>query len=91
MQQDGKLEEHSISSVNRKGVSIHGVLDVSSFDDSHVQLKTVCGEMIIEGEGLKVSALDLDLGDVEILGILNGMFYIRENFVPKRGLFSRNK
>ena len=91
MQEISKAQEHIISSRNRAGVKISGVLDASSFDESHVQLKTICGEMIIEGEDLKVSSLDLDLGDVEVQGTLCGIFYIRENITPKKGFFGKNK
>ena len=91
MQETGKAKEHIISSRNREGIKISGALDVSSFDETHVQLKTVCGEMIVEGEGLKVSALDLDTGNVEVQGTLFAVFYIRENFTPKKGFFGRNK
>ncbi len=91
MQEMGKSREHVISSCNREGIKISGALDVSSFDESHVQLKTVCGEMIVEGEELKVSALDLDTGNVEVQGTLIAVFYVRENYAPKKGFFGRNK
>ena len=91
MLETGKAQEHLISSRNRAGFKISGVNDVLSVDESRVQFKTVCGDMIVEGEDLKVSSLDLDTGNVEVQGTLCGLFYIKENASPKRGLFGRNK
>ncbi len=91
MQETNKTREHSFSSDNREGIRISGAVEVTSFDTSHVQLNTVCGGMVVEGEELKVSALDLDSGIVEVEGTLNGVFYFKENATAKKGLFGRNK
>lgn len=91
MQEIKGVLEHWFSSRNRGEIKICGAIDVSSFDNSHVKLSTVCGDMIIEGEELKVSVLDLDSGIVEVEGTLNGVFYIKENSAPKRGLFGKNR
>lgn len=90
MQEISKSLEHSFISKNRQGIRIDGVVDVTSFDTSHVQLNTSLGGMVVEGEELKVNALDLERGTVEIAGSINGVFYFKEGAI-KKGIFGRNK
>lgn len=90
MQETGKAFEHSFISKNRQGIKIDGVTDVTSFDTSHVQMNTSLGGMVIEGEELRVSVLDLERGVVEIEGNINGVFYFKEGAV-KKGIFGRGK
>ncbi len=90
MQEISKAREHSFISKNRQGIKVDGVIDVTSFDTSHVQMNTSSGGMVVEGEELKVNVLDLERGVVEIEGNLNGVFYFKEGAV-KKGMFGRNK
>lgn len=67
--------KHDIILKSRKNMSIDGVEDVISFDESQVVLVTGCGEMTVEGSGLHISVLDLDSGTVELDGNVEGLFY----------------
>ena len=49
MQEIKQTQEHAFLSKERRGVRVTGAIEVLSFDASHVHLKTVCGEMIVEG------------------------------------------
>ena len=90
MQEIKHTQEHSIISKERHGIKITGAIEVDSFDSSHVHLRTVCGEMIVEGEELKVASLDLEDGILEVGGNLDGVFYIKES-APKKGWLRRGK
>ncbi len=90
MQEIKREREHSFSSSNREGIKISGALEVLSFDNTHVQLNTTFGGMIVEGEELRVSVLDLESGIVEVEGTINGVFYFKEN-TAKKGLFGKRK
>ena len=90
MQEIKQAQEHSFASKERHGIRISGAIEVDSFDTSHVRLMTVCGEMIVEGEGLKVASLDLERGLVEVEGLLDGVFYIKEGS-PKKGWLRKGK
>ena len=46
-------KEHLITLRNRKVLAVNGVYEVVSFDESSVVMKTVCGELVIEGDGLQ--------------------------------------
>ena len=90
MQEIKQTQEHAFLSKERRGVRVTGAIEVLSFDASHVHLKTVCGEMIVEGEELRVASLDLERGLVEVEGGLDGVFYLKES-APKKGWLRRGK
>lgn len=75
----------------RNHVDIIGVREVISFDEGAVILITDCGEMTLEGEGLRVGTLDTDRGIVSVDGTVNGVFYTENTKKTRRSLFSRDK
>ena len=79
---------HTLSVVAREQASIVGVTEVDSFDEHGVILKTDCGEMTVEGEGLHVSSLDIEKGKVEISGHICAIYYSEATPV-KRSLRAR--
>ena len=79
--------KHEFTSRQREGISITGVRDVISFDDTGVSLETSCGSMAVEGEELRVKTLNTDEGIVEIDGKINGVYYYENKPVTKRTLF----
>ncbi len=80
-------KKHAISSSERAGIRIDGVVDVISFDDRGVALETTVGNMAIEGEGLHVTVLNIEDGRVDIDGRINGVYYYEAKPSGKRGLF----
>ena len=68
-------KKHDVCLQNRNKLSIDGVEDVISFDENRVVLVTVGGEMIVDGNSLHVSTLDLEKGKVELDGDIEGIFY----------------
>lgn len=89
MSGSGEIREHSFFSKMREGISISGVSDVVSFDESGVSLETLCGSMAVEGEGLHVRTLNMSDGIVEIDGKITGVYYFDNRATSKRGLFGR--
>ena len=80
---------HDIIIMMRKEMKVSGVKDVVSFDESGVFLKTVCGDMTVEGRGLKVGTLDTDQGIVHLEGQIDAIYYSNEASEEKRGLLSK--
>ena len=79
---------HKLVLEGRKKLSISGVREVESFDDTAVVLQTNKGTMIIRGEGLHLQMLSLDGGQVSVDGLVDSIQY--ENDVQSAGsLFSR--
>ncbi len=79
---------HAIHIDNRSRLNVTGVSDVESFHEQEIILHTDSGTLRIEGEGLHVSKLNLDDGQVSIEGEVIALEY--EASVPeRRGLFAR--
>ena len=82
-------KKHSLTVKNREGMVLDGVLEVISFDEGQVILKTMLGTLTVEGEGLHVTKLLLDCGEVSLSGKISGLFYSERGEREKGGLFRR--
>ena len=80
--------KHNLAITARAQARIEGVTQVNSFDETCVELSTVCGEMTVEGETLHVSTLDTERGIVVIDGRVDSVLY-SERLPTKRGLRAR--
>ena len=77
---------HMLTLTDRAKVEIGGVVEVSSFDEETVVLVTVCGELTVEGMGLRVGTLDLARGAVVIEGGITSFYYEEDARSRKKGL-----
>ena len=82
-------KEHEIHITKRSFMSVSGVSEVLSFDEESVALISVEGEVVIEGENIKIGALDTDRGIVTLSGKIDGFYYVNDEKREKRGFFSR--
>ena len=87
--QTQKQPGHEIHVLRRREMSITGVKEVISFDESCVLLKSECGEVSIEGSELHVGTLDTDRGLVTLTGRIDGVYYADENAEQKHGFFGK--
>jgi sporulation protein YabP len=83
-----RLRTHSIHIENRELVSITGVKDVGSFNENEVILMPDGGGLSVEGEGLHITKLNLDEGQIIIEGQLIALEY-DEAPQQRPGFFSR--
>jgi sporulation protein YabP len=60
---------------NRKRLALTGVVEVISFNESVIMLNTNLGSMTIKGEGLRMNKLDVQNGEVIIVGTINSCVY----------------
>lgn len=65
----------SLSLEDRKKLTLSGVSEVVSFDEEKISLNTMLGNLVIKGEGLKMNKLDVQNGDVIIIGYISSMIY----------------
>ena len=65
----------SLSLEDRKKLTLSVVLEVVNFDDEKISLNTILGNLAIKGEGLKMNKLDVQNGDVIIMGYISSMIY----------------
>jgi len=69
--------EHSISLKNRNDLVVSGVEHIYSFNDKKVQIRTIEGDMVIEGEGLDMSNLNLEENLIAVSGTINSIVYTK--------------
>ncbi len=74
---------------NRTTLTVDGVSDAVSFDESAVLLETELGTLTIEGSGLHILSLALDAGCVTLEGKVDGLFYSEKTMAKKGSFFSR--
>ena len=70
-----KENKSTLTLINRKKLSMSGILEVVSFKDAEIILKTSLGDMVIKGEDLKMNKLDVQNGDMVIIGEINSLLY----------------
>ena len=80
---------HELFMKDRKCITLTGVCEVVSFDDLSVTLKTVCGELTVEGEGLRISSLDTVNGTLKIDGNVQSLSYFDKKREGSKGVFGR--
>ena len=78
---------HSLALENRKTAALTGVSEVLAFDENQVILMTESGEIVLTGEGLHVTRLMLEEGQLTVEGRLDGIVYTQR--AGRRGLFRR--
>lgn len=78
---------HSVIMEERKKLSVSGVNDVESFDDTQIVMHTVCGDLIIKGSDLQIDKLSLDTGDVNVTGLISELSY--EEVAPSGSLWTK--
>ena len=66
---------HMLTLNERRELTMTGVTEVVSFEDTAVVLKTSLGTLILQGSGLKLKTLSLDGGQVAVDGTISAMVY----------------
>ena len=76
MNSDKIFESHSISVNDRRHSELTGIDDVLSFDDNSITMHSAMGDMVIEGEELKIESFSADRGILTVMGKVNGLYYL---------------
>ncbi len=66
---------HTLSLDERKRLTMTGVREVLSFDDTMVELQTDLGTLLVQGSGLKLKNLSVDGGQVAVDGQVDALHY----------------
>ena len=72
---------HRLSLNERTELSMTGVTEVVSFDDTAVVLRTQLGTLMIHGQQLQLKTLSLEGGQVAVDGNISALIYEE----PKQG------
>ena len=81
-------KQHNIVLENRKKLVLSGVINVESFEEDAVELKTALGDLSIRGEGLKMESFVSDIGDLVVNGNVYAIVYMNDSS-KKQGFFNR--
>lgn len=76
---------HSLSLDERHHLTVTGVSEVLSFDETEVIMDTTLGLLTVEGEQLHVEKLSLDVGELTLEGTVDSLQYSRGG--QKKGSF----
>ena len=75
LDENRKQVKHTLHMERRNRVVLTGVLDVSSFHENEIILKTDSGVMVITGEALHIGTLLIEDGRLDIHGRIDGIIY----------------
>ncbi|MBQ3136416.1 MAG: sporulation protein YabP [Clostridia bacterium] len=79
---------HSLILKDRSQLTLSGVTDVDSFDENIITAYTDYGELTVKGEGLHISILNIDTGELSIDGTVASLSYL-ENQPRSTSFFSK--
>lgn len=66
---------HDLTLKDRKKLTMTGVTEVVSFDDTAVVLHTGLGRLLVQGRDLQLKTLTLDGGQVAVEGSVSALIY----------------
>ena len=69
-------QPHTVMLDNRRLMAVTGVKDVPAFDENTITLALEDVTLVVRGEGLHLSKLSLESGDVTIDGVIASMQYM---------------
>jgi sporulation protein YabP len=78
---------HKLTLDERSKLTVTGVTEVVSFDDTAVTLHTNLGTLEVQGQQLKLKSLSPEVGQVTVDGQISALFY--EEPKEKRSFWRR--
>jgi sporulation protein YabP len=66
---------HKLTLNERRNLTVSGVTEVVSFEESAVVLRTGLGTLVVQGQDLQLKTLSLDGGQVAVDGTVSAMLY----------------
>lgn len=81
--------KHQLILIDRYHLSITGVSHVAHFDAAQIILETVMGVLLLQGEELNINHLNLEQGDLVVVGQLKTISYLDEQGMKYIGSKSR--
>ena len=78
---------HSLNLENRSRLFITGALELETFEEKNMTIKTTMGLVYLKGENMHIIKFDTDAGEILIEGEFNGFEYAEGG--GKGSFFSR--
>jgi sporulation protein YabP len=87
---DLERRDHQLTLKRREDLALDGILNVESFDEGEIMVETVAGGLVIKGDDLHITQLNLDGGSMMVHGFVDSLQYTGEMPGRKgRGMLSR--
>ena len=80
---------HHVILEGRESLTVSGVEEVESFDETTIVMSTSKGSLVVRGEGLHIEKLSLDGGDLKVEGSVDALSYEDDGEGRGGGLLSR--
>lgn len=77
-------KKHQILLKDRENLSLDGVTNVESFDDTEIVLETDAGILVVRGENLHIKEFNLNNATLNVDGFITSLEYTGDT-VEKRG------
>jgi sporulation protein YabP len=84
MNEGTKVRSHTVTLNERRLAHLTGIVEVESFDENTIYLKTTAGLLSISGEELSIIKLATDIGEMDIKGVVYGLNYSEESIENKK-------
>ncbi|MBQ9941208.1 MAG: sporulation protein [Clostridia bacterium] len=88
MSYDSMGAHHVLSLSDKSLLNINGIKEVIGFDEHMITVVTPFGQLVIEGESLHIDKLNLESGDLIVMGEIQTLSY-EEPQVPKKNFLQR--
>lgn len=91
-ERNGKTHAEATQNIiieSRSKISISGVEDVDSFDDTDIILQTNMGTLAIKGENLHINKFNVETGELIIDGDIDEVVYHDTAYGKKDSFFSK--
>lgn len=82
-------KKHSVHLDNRSRLTLTGVMEIKSFQETAAEFETSAGLLQITGTGMHMERLDLDSGEVELKGDFISLYYPDEAKEVPRSFWGR--
>ncbi len=66
-------QDQELTLVNRERIRTTGVQQVVSFDEQEIILETGIGNLVLKGEGMHITHLDLTAGELMVEGLITSL------------------
>ena len=70
-----ETNSHRLNLDQRNHLTVSGVDEVESFDESAIRMTTRGGDLLVRGRGLHIEKLSLDGGDLLVDGTVDALIY----------------
>lgn len=82
---EDNIKSQNLILEDREKLNISGVEHVESFNEEQIVVDTIRGSLIIKGESLNISKLNLEDGNVKIEGMFESLIYSNKSASDSKG------